>query len=372
MSTISHMQIITGGAYGTVRLWSIPSKKQGGKRRRRCCISELNAKCVWSIPVFAKGEGVCDMLLLPAPKATTTSPAITTSTTTTTKKPLVLLSGGSSSTLVLLDTNKCTRKAFSTSVTPTVVASWNLHQLASLELSKIDKKAQLPERRWISASNMRLIEYRQLRNEDSGEGGSWWCKIGIVSRCGWVFVAELGCRKNNIPRLSIHIIHHTPRIQCFNSSNERLTTLGGMALQFSLPSGPVASSNCIRMSSNNMIWLSNVNAKKYTLPSKDKYVLCEDYDTLEVMEEDELVTPGRITSSSENSMILVNLDEGKEYYDGFVSRNTVTRLPLPMNSNPPLALATHPSGEWMVIGCGGRGDSSELKLISMRMRGHTL
>ena len=291
------------------------------------------------------------------------------SSTTTTKKPLVLLSGGSSSTLVLLDTNKCTRKAFSTSVTPTVVASWNLHQLASLELSKIDKKAQLPERRWISASNMRLIEYRQLRNEDEGGGGSWWCKIGIVSRCGWVFVAELGChRKNNIPRLSIHIIHHTPRIQCFNSSNERLTTLGGMALQFSLPSAPVASSNCIRMSSNNMIWLSNVNAKKYTLPSKDKYVLCEDYDTLEVMEEDELVTPGRITSSSENSMILVNLDEGKEYYDGFVSRNTVTRLPLPMNSNPPLALATHPSGEWMVIGCGGRGDSSELKLISMRMR----
>eukprot|EP00984_Skeletonema_dohrnii_P010983 scaffold4339_cov100-Skeletonema_dohrnii-CCMP3373.AAC.8 len=354
-------QIITGGAYGLVRLWSIPSTKQVGKRRRRCCISEVNAKCMWSIPVFgSSGDGVSDMLILPIMTPLHT-PRTATTAKTTSPKPLVLLSGGSSSTLVLLDTNKCTRKAFSTSITPTVAASWNLYQLASRELAKIDAKAHLPDRRWMSARNMRLIEYRRLTEA----GGSWWCKIGLVTNAGWVFVAELSCN-NNTPRLSIRIVHHTPRIQCFNSSKERLTILGGMALQYSLPNAPVPSSDCIRMTSSNMIWLADVKGKKYTMPSKDKYVLCEDYNTLEVLQ-DEVVSPGTIAeSSSENGIILVSLNTRSHYADGSpTSRNIVTRLSLPMNGNAPLALETHPSGEWMVVGCG-KGDSTLLKLIRLR------
>jgi len=351
-------QIITGGAYGLVRLWSIPSAKQVGKRRRRCCISEVNAKCMWSIPVFgSSGDGVSDMLILPIMTPLHTSRTATTasSTTTTSPKPLVLLSGGSSSTLVLLDTNKCTRKAFSTSITPTVAASWKLHQLASRELAKIDAKAHLPDRRWMSARNMRLIEYRRLTEA----GGSWWCKIGLVTNAGWVFVAELSCN-NNTPRLSIRIVHHTSRIQCFNSSKERLTVLGGMALQHSLPNAPVPSSDCIRMTSSNMIWLADVEGKKYTMPLKDKYVLCEDYDTLQRYRS--YITE----TSSENGIILVSLDTRNHYADGSpTSRNIVTRLSLPMNGGAPLALETHPSGEWMVVGCG-MGDSTLLKLIRLR------
>lgn len=360
-SLSGNTQIITGGAFGSVRLWSIPSTKQAGKRRRRCCISEVNAKCIWSIPVFgSSGDGVSDMLILPVTSPTSRASTAATSTATTTK-PLVLLSGGSSSTLVLLDTNKCTRKAFSTSITPTVVASWNLHQLTSRELAKIDGKACLPNRRWISASNMKLIDYRRLTEE----GGSWWCKIGLITNAGWVLVAEL-VFNNNTPRLSIRIVHHTPRIQCFNSSKERLTILGGMALQYSLPNAPVPSSNCIRMTANNMIWLVDVKGKKYTMPSKDKYVLCEDHNTLEVLQ-DEVVSPGTMKeSSSENGVILVSLDASNHCTDGsLASSNIVTRLSLPMNGGAPLALEIHPSGEWMVVGCG-KDSSSLLKLIRLR------
>ena len=350
-------QIITGGVFGSVRLWSIPSTKLVGKRRRRCCISEVNAKCIWSMPVFgSSGDGVSDMLILPLH---TTSISATTSTATTTK-PLILLSGSASSTLVLLDTNKCTRKAFSTSITPTVAASWNLHQLAARELAKIDAKACIPDRRWMSVRNMRLIEYRRLTEED----GSWWCKIGMVTNAGWVFVAELVWKKNN-PRLSICIVHHTPRIQCFNSSNERLAILGGMALQYSLPNAPVPSSDCVRMLSNNMIWVADVKGKKYTMPSKDKYVLCEDHNTLEVLE-DEVVSRGTISeSSSENGMILVSLDTVNQY-DGIspATRNVVTRLSLSSSTRAPLALEIHPSGEWMVAGFG-KDDSTGLKLIRL-------
>ena len=350
-------QIITGGVFGSVRLWSIPSTKLVGKRRRRCCISEVNAKCIWSMPVFgSSADGVSDILILPV-----ISSHHATSSTATTTKPLVLLSGGASSTLVLLDTNKCTRKAFSTSITPTVAASWNLHQLASRELAKVDAKACIPDRRWMSVRNMRLIEYRRLTEE----GGSWWCKIGMVTNAGWVFVAELVWKKNK-PRLSICIVHHTPRIQCFNSSNERLTILGGMALQYSLPNAPVPSSDCVRMLSNNMIWVADVKGKKYTMPSKDKYVLCEDHNTLEVLE-DEVVSRGKISeSSSENGIILVSMDTVNKY-DGISSatRNVVTRLSLPSSSRAPLALEIHPSGEWMAVGFG-KDDSTGLKLIRLR------
>jgi len=115
-----------------------------------------------------------------------------------------------------------------------------------------------------------------------------------------------------------------------------------------------------------MIWLGDVKGKKYTMPSRDKYVLCEDYNTLEVLE-DEVVTPGTISqSSSENGVLLVTLDKSNQYADGFpTSCNIVTRVSLPMNGSAPLALATHPGGEWMVVGCG-KDDSTLLKLIRLR------
>ena len=94
---------------------------------------------------------------------------------------------------------------------------------------------------------------------------------------------------------------------------------------------------------------------------------CEEHNTLEVLE-DEVVTPGTISeSSSENSVILVSLDKSKQYAYGSLttSRNIVTRISLPMNGGAPLALATHPSGEWMVVGCG-KDDSTLLKLIRLR------
>ena len=57
--------------------------------------------------------------------------------------PLVLVAGNGSS-LVRLDTNKVTRKAFSTTVSPTITASWDLYQLILREYTnKVDSEARL-------------------------------------------------------------------------------------------------------------------------------------------------------------------------------------------------------------------------------------
>ena len=348
-------QVITGGNYGTVQLWTIPQKIG----------SNINAKSQWSISVFGNGEGVCDLLSLPLLSSSSSSLNNTKKQKQQLPKqqPLVLVAGNGAS-LALLDTNRITRKAFSTSVSPTIAAWWDIHQLASREYAKIDSKARLPNRRWMTGHQLSLLGHGSNRD------GTWY-KVGIVVKCGWVFVAEISLPSssssatNASSKISLHlkIVHQTPRIQCFNSLNEPLATLGGMALQFSLPDVPVPSSLAVggNDGSRNMLWLGDVKTKRYTLPSKDKYVLCEDH--------------GKVTSSQTNSsssldqgggdgLILTNLngDERK------MNNNICASIPL---SRSPLSLAVHPSGEWIVVGYGngGRmGGEKSLEILSMRKK----
>ena len=119
-------RILTGGNYGTIMLWTIPKA-----RRRGQSMDDLNARCAWSLRAFAsRGEGVCDMLCLPSEQPNgrnNLEPSISSSSSFDDGKqrrreqqPLVLLAGNGSS-LALLDTSRVSRKAFSASVTPTLV-----------------------------------------------------------------------------------------------------------------------------------------------------------------------------------------------------------------------------------------------------------
>ena len=288
--------LLTGGNYGTVRLWSItfkPQPRQNKQRQRRSTSNNggngaLTAKCQWSVPAFGPEgrQGVCDILVLPSPTPAAASSLQSTSSSNNAneKKPLVFLSGNASS-LALLNTGKCTRKAFSTTVTPTIAASWDLYRLVLRELSKLDPEAKLPARRWMAVHGLRLLGSRRCaRGGGKGGGDASWFKIGMVAKCGWMFVAQLfipaivagGSVNTDSIRLSLRIVHQTPRVQLYNSSNERLAMLGGMALQFSLPEIPVPSS----AGGQGMVWLGDVKALRYTMPSKDKYVLCEGYGKL--------------------------------------------------------------------------------------------
>ncbi|KAL7538722.1 hypothetical protein ACHAXR_008756 [Thalassiosira sp. AJA248-18] len=374
--------IITGGNYGTVRLWSI-SRPQSKQQGSPSSISNFNTKCLWSTLVFeSKGEGVCDMIVLPSESCNDDrikpAPPV--------KKPLVLFAGTASS-LALLDTNKCTRKAFSTTVTPTVAASWDLYHLVVREMSKIDSGAKLPARRWMAAHQLSLLCH-ECTNDVS------YFRISIVAKCGFVIIAELSVPsassistnqiQTNSIRLRLHIVHHTPRIQCFNSLNERLTTLGGMALQFSLPDVPIPSTIYRHTSQNdNMIWLGEAKARKYTMPSKDKYIVCEDHGTVS-FQTAESTSSERTPSSKKlrdqgEGLILAHLDKlfdttsavgpqgGAPEQERF--RNECIGARLPLSHGSPLSLAAHPNGEWMMVGYGmnGRGAATKLlELVCMR------
>ncbi|KAL3767247.1 hypothetical protein ACHAW5_005258 [Stephanodiscus triporus] len=368
-------RIIAGGDRGTVRMWTIPTTFGTGRLRTAGRTSssvggQVSPRCAWSFEAF-RTEGVCDMLTLGSndedDDGRVGRPTMTTTTTTSSSHPstksLVLLAGDGSS-LVLLDADRCTRKAFSTTITPTVVASWDLHLLMSRELSKVDVEAILPARRWTAVHGLHL-----LRRECTDRHTSF--EVGIVARCGWMLVAEFRVPRvvyaaaagpvdanptqSSDPSVSLRlsILHLTPRIRCFNSSNEPLTTLGGMALQFSLPEISVPSA-ALRQGA---IWLGDVKQMGYTMPSKDKYVLSEEHGILS--------SPNRSASSPGmfrhpgGGLILACFDGRSSSFpyggEKRMCEDVCIHARLPLSGGSPLTLAAHPSGEWIVIGYGMNG-----------------
>ena len=259
-------------------------------------------------------------------------------------------------------------------------------------------------------------------NDASGDDALWY-KIGMVTKCGWIFVAELRVSSSsatsttntsnstanqsntqtnsNSVQLRLRIVHRTHRIQCYSSTNEPLPNLGGMALQFSLPDIPIPSSN--HGLENGLVWLGDVKTRRYTMPPKDKYVLSEEHGTTSSLQE---VVLGIIPDVGASASLKANLrqpgeglmlahlgtsflgassaavgtragtqgGDNEKHADEEVTNNgdyhICARLPLSQHGSP-LSLATHPNGEWMVIGYGmnSRGAATKpLELVCLRKR----
>lgn len=374
-------QLITAGTRGTVRLWSIPKLKRGQVMR------DISARCLWSIDTSESGEGLSDMLVLPSANEVPMDNA-------TNDKPLVIL-GGNAGALVLLDTSRCTRKSFSTTVTPTKLAAWDLYQLASRELSHLDSNARLPARRWIGVNRMSLLQCNCSRGISS-------FKISLVLKCGWVLAVSLTLKQSlSVDKkfameksdsynatIRVEIVHRTPRIQVFNSLLEKVEGVGGMGLNCSLPDIPIPATAPINQL-RQMIWLGSVKSKKYIMPSKDKYILNEQHgpmssDASPVLDL-ESDMQGLLRHQGEGLFLLdvTNLDENTRLHsipelgldsmnnpsqvDPFNNNRTLARLSLP--NGAPLSVEMHPAGEWMVIGYGMNGRvaaAQPLELVCMR------
>ncbi|KAL7482223.1 hypothetical protein ACHAW6_007895 [Cyclotella cf. meneghiniana] len=383
--SLASTHLLTGGSRGTVMLWSIPTLKRGQT------LSDVHPRCLWSVDIGgARGEGCSDLLLLPLVNSPPTHSNFKMD------NPLVLLSGNAG-TLVLLDTSKCTRKSFSTTATPTIQSTWDLYHLTSRELTKLDENAKLPARRWMGVNRMCLIQSKCFHGVSS-------FRISLVLMCGWVLVVNLtliqgiaseekisGSNNNQSYGICIgvQIVHRTPQIQCFNSLNQKMSVLGGMALNFSLPDIPIPSSPPISYL-RPMIWLADVKGKKYIMPSKDKYMLCEQHGTI-LSDSTSVHAYGTAADvglrHAGDGLILLDVSPNQEKInhiscvEGLPSDNkcspsqiqqpNVQRIlaRLPLTNGVPLSLAIHPAGEWMVVGYGLNGrwaTAKSVELICMR------
>jgi hypothetical protein len=159
--------------------------------------------------------------------------------------------------------------------------------------------------------------------------------------------------QNLDPTLRLNLVHRTPRIRCYNSLNEPIVNLGGMALQFSLPEMPILST----LLRPDVVWLGEVKEMRYTLPSKDKFVLTSDHG---------LSTDPRASESYardlhhlKDGLILTRFDnrssvshdlQGDSEKEAGIRDQACKILRLSLSGGSPSALSAHPGGEWMVIG----------------------
>ena len=153
-----------------------------------------------------------------------------------------------------------------------------------------------------------------------------------------------------------------------------------------------------------MTWVGDVGARRYTLPSKNKYELCEAHGTVTSVsptsDDDGVETSSSLSISNQEGprrrrpgegLILADFDSGcldaidrttvdtcgemgAERERRFGADSPVVRARLPLSEGRhPLSISVHPRGEWMVAGYGtnnGRGGASTnpVELVCMRKK----
>jgi len=173
-SKSQNMRILAGNG---VRMWSIPTSI---KHRRPLGLNEFSppqCTCFFTPFVLGGGEGVCNMLRL-RPNHDERLNSWPNELAATTGSHVLL--AGDNASLVLLDVDKCTRKAFSTTGTPTVLCVWNLYHIMSRELSRSDKGAKLPPLSWMAIHRLSLLRCDYTDHKYSQYA------IGIITKCGWL------------------------------------------------------------------------------------------------------------------------------------------------------------------------------------------
>jgi hypothetical protein len=146
-----------------------------------------------------------------------------------------------------------------------------------------------------------------------------------------------------------------------------------MALQFSLPEMHVP----LTLLRQDMIWLGDVKQMRYTMPSKDKHVLSEEHGISSSPKRD-ASAPGLLRYPGEG-LILARFDghsssfanaQGGDGREKQMRNDARIYSRLPLSSGSPLTLASHPSGDWMVIGYGmnirGVAATKQIELASLR------
>ena len=349
--------ILTGGTYGTLRLWHAPltigsTEGEDGTCRRNNA-SRKNPSMIWSVNPFSSSS---------SSSSAVDSEGIS-SICQAEQRGLVLV-GGSKGSLVLINKGRCTKKAFSTKMTPTVVWSSNIARQVNRRRGLVDG-ARAPSMSWMGIKKISLWEIDLRRNCSSAADEA---RLTVVTNCGWAFDASIcGLRGASssfsaIRSASLELSHRTLTTRYLNSSLEEIE-IGDNARTFSLPQCPTPAHQLPGQSS--ILCIAGVRRLTKIMPSKDRRVLSSSE-----LDQSQFVDPSN-TSSDGDEILLVDLDcrpsEQEQMYREFdLNHNVVARIAIGKGS--PRCLALHPSGEWMVVGFGSR---EELMLLCHRRKGST-
>lgn len=317
-------RLLVGYSDGVVRLWSVP----------RVIHKKAMSKILWEFSAFhpsngfSNAEAIVDMALLGGDaKSRMKSYYNGMNFKRTNSNPYsgLLLIAGARGSLMLIDIECCTKKTFSTSLTPTPLRRWSIPRrqflvrdrmvhLGDTSISGIQKLCVWPaEYAGFSSSNATIDRATSVERvlQDSA--------VSLITHCGWVLDFNLAAssRAKEVPLRVVHRIdasHHS----------------------YSRPICQIGNTSVLCMASH---------AQRVSIgqPRADGHILVYQHEADSDPEE------------AESRQKITLVDSGYSY-----DNNVLRSLNL---QHKPSSIAAHPGGDWIVVGyADGRG----LELIRMR------
>ena len=220
--------------------------------------------------------------------------------------------------------NKCTRKSFAANPTPQVLKTWNLRQLRALK----NHCNQVPGGKYLGVAKC------FVQSEVVTQSNKKNIEVLIVTNGGWIISQRFEVKNGAVMSLSASILHSSPGIKQFDMEGNELDN--GLQIGTTPSSTPTFSSVAGSLNvSNSLIVLTDVEAIRQVLPSKDKRVL----DMQSIVSR----------KSSPDGLMIMNLKGGHQI-----------RIP---NQEIVKHLAVHPDNQWMVVRSAKDTNRNHLKLL---------
>ena len=227
----------------------------------------------------------------------------------------------------LLDIHKCSRKSFSSDLTPQVMKTWSLSQLGGI------RKNVLPGSKWMGVEKVYVLANRYDSMKSS-------VKLAVISSGGWIFQMHFGLSRNNMNIPTARVLHRSPTIVKCNSSRSEF-------YKDSTPSVPEFASVHGKLDeAANMIVVTKTKTIYQVLPDSDKRTL-----------DQSIANSGLMQSISEETegLTIFNMANGNQ-------------MTVPIKGKLK-HLVIHPDNEWMaasMLVSNGSQTSSIVQLMNLR------
>uniref|UniRef100_A0A7S1ZQD2 Uncharacterized protein n=1 Tax=Ditylum brightwellii TaxID=49249 RepID=A0A7S1ZQD2_9STRA len=279
--------------------------------------------------------------------------------------------GGNGGSIVLLDVNKCTRKAFSTTLTPTVVRTWNMLRIMQKQRGI---SGALPSKKWLGVKKFCVWQdawHTTFDDVNDGEGdgklvnkkkqrNAGVVDVTVTCNCGWVLnihIEPVSSRSMAHTTQSV-LVHKTERIQYMNASNERLE-MSSSVFSYCLPDIPTPASQF--WSSSSYFCIGDVKSKKLVLPDKDKRILARPGGEVGTIQGLNSSNNDHEPNATDAILFIDRCWAQKDPASANREHGIVANIPLPYG--PICSIAVNPSDEWIVVGYGRNPTGKMLELI---------
>ena len=322
ISSIVVTRLLTGSNYGILRLWTLPKEIRDDTKRN-------SSKMIWEYSVFhsidsGNSEAIVDMALL-GPDSRGIIPI------SGSKYSGFLLIAGSKGSIRLLDIEQCTKKAFSTALSPTVLRSWSLPKM---QLKMFGRPTIIKN---TSLSGIQKISVWSLSNEIDTKSNSDRssvltdalinCDVLIETKCGWLLRLDVSHQtRRNLAGATTNVAHASLSIVHKIDSTQHLYTR------------PICRMACGRL---------------FAVATRSRQVLIA---TPRI--EDRILVYRHERSPDENEVIPSNLS-----IINSCSSNNDEKVMLNFSLRAePTAIASHPRSDWIIVG----HENGTLELLALR------